>query len=114
MKLSIALPAIGLLALVTTGCDNQLNKYNLGQTPSSINANTPAAGTAGGPLVPATDPNAGSTLAPTQPGGGGAPLVLPNTPGATPDASTTQQKQQKSGYQPNADAPLVPPSSSVK
>lgn len=112
MKSRITLSVIGLLALATSGCSNQLDKPMPGQTPQSVNPATPAAGTAGGPLVPAN--NAGSTLAPTQPGGGGAPLVQPNTPGATPDASTTQQKQQKSGYQPSADAPLVPPSSSVK
>lgn len=60
-----------------------------------MNPATPAAVTAGGPLVPANDPSAGSMLAPTQSGGGGAPLVQPNTPSATPDASTTLRKQQK-------------------
>ena len=79
MRSMITLSAISLLALAASGCGNQLDKPNLGQTPSSINANTPAAGTAGGPLVPATDPNAGSTLAPTQPGGGGAPLTAPES-----------------------------------
>jgi len=55
---------MALLALVTTGCDNQLNKANLGQTPSSMNANTPNYGETGGPLVPANYPNAGNTAPP--------------------------------------------------
>jgi hypothetical protein len=114
MKSRITLSVIGLLALATSGCGNQLDKPLPGQTPQSVNPATPTAGQAGGPLVPANYPNAGSTLAPTQPGGGGAPLVQPNTPADTPDASTTLQKQKKSGYEPSPDAPLVPPSSTVK
>jgi hypothetical protein len=35
-------------------------------------------------------------------------------PGATPDASATQTKQEKGGYFPKADAPLTPPSSNVR
>jgi hypothetical protein len=85
-----------------------------GQTPESENSAAPAYGAAGGPLVPANDPNAGGTLPPTQSGGGGAPLTQPNAPGATPDASATQTKQEKGGYFPKADAPLTPPSSNVR
>ena len=114
MMSRIALPAIGLLAFAISGCGNQLSKPLPGQTPQSINSTTPTAGQAGGPLVPANSPGAGSTLPVTQPGGGGAPLVQPNTPGATPDANTTLQKQQKSGYQPSPDSPLVAPSSNVR
>ena len=77
MRSKITLSVIGLLALATSGCDNQLNKANLGQTPSSVNANTPQAGTAGGPLVPANNPN--DKLPLTQPGGGGAPLTAPTS-----------------------------------
>ena len=77
MRSMITLSAISLLALAASGCGNQLDKPNLGQTPSSTNANTPEAGTAGGPLVPANDPNA--KLPPTQPGGGGAPLTAPTS-----------------------------------
>ena|SRR5258708_39514957 len=106
MRSRITLSVIGLLALATSGCGNQLSKPMPGQTPETLNT-APAAGTAGGPLVPANNPSAGSTLAPTQPGGGGAPLTQPNTPGATPDASTTQPKQEKGGYFPKADAPLA-------
>jgi hypothetical protein len=51
-----------------------------GQTPESENSAAPAYGAAGGPLVPANDPNAGGTLPPTQSGGGGAPLTQPNAP----------------------------------
>ena len=114
MRSRITLSVIGLLALAASGCGNQLSKSMPGQTPESENSATPAYGAAGGPLVPANNPNAGSTLPPTQPGGGGAPLTQPNTPGATPDASTTQTKQEKSGYIPKADAPLTPPSSNVR
>jgi len=114
MRSKITLSVIGLLALATSGCGNQLSKPMPGQTPESVNSATPAAGTAGGPLVPANDPNASSKLNPTQPGGGGGPLTQPNTPGATPDASTTQTKQEKSGYISKPDAPLSPPSSNVR
>jgi len=113
MRPRITLSVIGLLALATSGCSNQLDKPLPGPTPHTEQT-APAYGTAGGPLVPANNPNAGSTLPVTQPGGGGAPLVQPNTPGATPDADTTQTKQQKGDYFPNAGAPLVPPSSNVR
>jgi hypothetical protein len=113
MRSRITLSVIGILALATSGCGNQLSKPMPGQTPETINS-SPGAGTAGGPLVPANDPNASSKLTPTPSGGGGAPLTQPNTPGATPDASTTQSKQEKSGYIPKADAPLTPPSSNVR
>ena len=114
MRSQITLSVVGLLALAVGACGTQLSQPLPGQTPTSVNAATPAYGAAGGPLVPANDPNAGSTLAPTQPGGGGAPLVQPNTPGATPDSSTTQTKQQKGGYFPNADAPLEAPTSTTR
>ncbi len=64
MRLILTLPAIALLALMTTGCGNQLNKSNLGQTPSSINANSPDYGETGGPLVGANYPKSGGTAAP--------------------------------------------------
>jgi hypothetical protein len=113
-RITLSVSVIGLLALATSGCGNQLSKPMPGQTPETLNSGEPAAGTAGGPLVPANDPSAGSTLAPTQPGGGGAPLTQPNTPGATPDASTTQTKQQKGDYFSKPDAPLTPPTSNVR
>lgn len=112
MRSMITLSVVGLLALVTGGCGNQLDKPLPGATPQSENSATP--GAAGGPLVPANYPNAGSKLPATQPGGGGAPLTQPNTSGATPDANTTETRQQKSGYFPNADAPLVPSSNNVR
>jgi hypothetical protein len=114
MRSRITLSVIGLLALATSGCSNQLDKPMPGQTPQTMDSAAPAYGAAGGPLVPANNPNAGSTVPPTQPGGGGAPLTQPNTTGATPDASTTQTKQEKGGYFPKADAPLTPPSSNVR
>ncbi len=77
MRSKITLSVIGLLALATSGCDNQLNKANLGPTPQSVNPATPQAGTAGGPLVPANNPNEKLPL--TQPGGGGAPLTAPTS-----------------------------------
>jgi hypothetical protein len=113
-RITLSVSVIGLLALATSGCGNQLNKPMPGQTPESENSAAPAYGAAGGPLVPANDPNAGGTLPPTQSGGGGAPLTQPNAPGATPDASATQTKQEKGGYFPKADAPLTPPSSNVR
>ncbi|HUH85795.1 MAG TPA: hypothetical protein VLX85_14385 [Stellaceae bacterium] len=113
MKSMITLSVISLLALATSGCGNQLDKPSPGPTPQSVNPATPAYGTAGGPLVPGNNPNAGSTLPPTQPGGADAPLTPPNTPGATPNPNSTQTKQEKSGYFPNADTPLVPPSSTT-
>jgi len=114
MKSRIALSVIGLLALVTSGCSNQLDKPLPGPTPQSENPATPAYGTGGGPLVPGNYPNAGNTLPPTQPGGADAPLTPPNAPGATPNPNTTETRQEKSGYFPNADAPLVPPQSNVR
>jgi len=65
MRPNLALPAIGLLALLTAGCGgNQLAQPMPGQTPTSISANTPTYGQAGGPLVPANYPNAGATVPP--------------------------------------------------
>jgi len=62
MRFSLALPAIGLLALAIGGCSsNRLAQSMPGQTPESINANAPAYGHTGGPLVPANYPNAGTT-----------------------------------------------------
>jgi hypothetical protein len=92
MMSSIALSVVGLLVLATSGCGNQLNKPMPGQTPQSENSAAPGYRAAGDPLVPANDPIAGSTLAPTQRGGADLPLTPPNTPGAMPDASTTQTK----------------------
>jgi len=113
MKSRITLSVIGVMALAVSGCGNQLDKPLPGATPQSENPATSTYGTAGGPLVPANNPNAGSTLPPTQPGGADAPLTPANTPGATPNPNSTQTKQDKSGYFPNADAPLVPPSSTA-
>ena len=113
MRSMITLSVVGLLALATGGCGNQLDKPLPGPTPQTENSANPGYGAAGGPLVPGNYPSAGSSLPATQPGGGGAALVQPNTPGATPNASTTETKQEKSGYFPNADAPLVPPSSTT-
>jgi outer membrane protein OmpA-like peptidoglycan-associated protein len=68
MRLSLTLPAIGLLALMTTGCgSNQLNQSWTGQTPTSINPNSPTYGQAGGPDVPPNYPSAGATVAPAPP-----------------------------------------------
>ncbi|HZB93759.1 MAG TPA: hypothetical protein VE397_20085 [Stellaceae bacterium] len=113
--------AIGLVALMAGGCNNALNQPMPGQTPTSENAKTPGYGAAGGPLVPANNPNAQNQLQPTPSGGtggpyygtSGAPLVEPNSPNATPSAGSTQNKQQKSGYFPSPDAPLTPPSPGV-
>jgi len=66
MRLSLTLPAIGLLALMSAGCGNQLAQPMPGQTPTSVNTNTPTYGQVGGPLVPANYPNAGNT-APASP-----------------------------------------------
>ena len=108
MKLAaIFLPTIGLLALATSGCSNQLAQPMPGQTPTSVNPATPGPGAAGGPLVPATNPNAGSTIPVTPKGeAAGGALVAPTTPNATDQS--TQQKQEKSGYFPSPDAPLAP------
>lgn len=68
MRLILALPAIGLLVLATTGCNNQLWQPMPGQTPTSVNPATPSYGQPGGPLVPANyPPKTGSTEAPPPP-----------------------------------------------
>ena len=113
--------AICLAAATVAGCgSNALDKPAPGQTPASINPNTPAYGAAGGPLVPADSPN--STATPVPPGGtgkgylgkSGAPLVAPNDPNAQPSSGSTLEEQQKSGYFPNAKAPLTPPNPDVR
>jgi hypothetical protein len=48
MRSRITLSVIGLLALATSGCGNQLSKPMPGQTPETLNT-APAAGTAGDP-----------------------------------------------------------------
>jgi outer membrane protein OmpA-like peptidoglycan-associated protein len=64
MKLGLPLAAIALLALAATGCGNRLMQPMAGQTPESINPNTPTYGQAGGPLVPANNPVSGATVPP--------------------------------------------------
>ena len=85
--IALTLSAIGLAALATSGCRNELAQPMPGQTPASVNPATPGYNAAGGPLVPANDPNA--KLAPTPSGGtgtgpygtAGQPLTPPNTSG---------------------------------
>ena len=104
--IALTLSAIGLTAIAASGCNNQLAQPLPGPTPTSANP-TPGYGAAGGALVPATTPNAGSTIPVTPKGeGAGGALVAPTTPNATDQ--TTQQKQEKSGYFPSPDAPLTP------
>ena len=113
-SIALALSGIGLAAIAVSGCNNQLAQPMPGETPASVNPATPGYNAAGGPLVPANDPN--SKLTPTPSGGTGqgyygttgAPLTPPNAPSATPDAASTQSKQEKGGYFPNPDAPLAP------
>lgn len=116
MQSKFILPAVAVIAVLVAGCGNQLNQAMPGETPASVNTATPAYRAAGGPLVPANDLSAGSTI-PTTPAGGtgsgaygtaGYSLVPPNSPGATPDAATTQSKQEKGGYFPTPDSPLAP------
>lgn len=105
-SIALTLSVVGLTAIAASGCNNQLSNPLPGPTPTAAAA--PAPGTAGGPLVPGNTAGAGSSI-PVTPAGlpGGQPLVAPTNPNATSDA--TQGKQEKSGYFPNADAPLTPP-----
>ena len=104
MKLTaLALPAT-LVALAIAGCSsNALNQPDPGQTPASINPQTPGYGQAGGSLVPANDPNA--KLPPPPAGQVYAPALKPTPPGG-------QGPQQ--GYFGTADQPLVPPNPAEK
>jgi hypothetical protein len=116
----IAISAICFAAITVAGCNNALKQPEPGQTPASINPNTPAYGAAGGPLVPANNPN--SQLTPVPPGGTGQgylgrtgePLVAPDNPDARSSSGSTLEEQQRSGYFPNAQAPLTPPNPSVR
>jgi outer membrane protein OmpA-like peptidoglycan-associated protein len=69
MRLSLTLPTIGLVALAIAGCGNQLTQPMTSQTPETVTPTSPKYGEAGGPLVPANNPNAfaksGTTEAPT-------------------------------------------------
>jgi hypothetical protein len=75
--IALTLSAIGLTAIVVSGCNNALNQPEPGQTPTAAAA--PAQNSAGAPLVPANNPNAAESVTPrNEPAG--QPLVPPTTP----------------------------------
>lgn len=93
MRLSLILPAIGLLALATTGCGNRLMQPMPGPTPEA--KDTTVYGEAGGPLVPATHPpSAGTTEAPAPPPPAHEFMVYFDTNSATLTSSARATVQQ--------------------
>jgi len=74
-SLTFTLSAIGLTALVVSGCSNALNQPQPGQTPTAGAA--PAQNASGAPLVPSNN-----AREPVEPGNqpAGQPLVAPTTP----------------------------------
>ena len=108
MKFIVLVLPAALAALALAGCNNALNQPEPGQTPASINPQTPGYGQAGGSLVPANDPNA--QLPATPPGG--TPPKRVYAPAVTPTPPGGQGPQQ--GYFGTTGQPLEPPNPDVR